>query len=865
MRFLPAAILVVSTTLPLHALDFVWWEGETPKSQSGELKDRHHFNSPHPKLSAGKSLGGSSKAGTFLEYGIEVPKAGDYFFYCRKFWHHGPFRYRWNGEGDWVTIDRKPLLDRVVLRQHCINWVPCGKVTLKEGANTVRLEAVEKYGPFVFDCFVVTSARISPNGTLKPGEKYNLADPGTWSFEPDVDEYTPDALDLRTLLNEKVAGAGGYLKVDKHGDFVDGRGRPVRIWAVNTGAQNSFDLDGLRQHAKALAKRGVNMVRHHGHLQPAPNEPITKVNGKQIDAVQKLVAAMKDEGIYTTFSPFWATAKGGAGWGIPGHDGGQLFTLLFWDETFQKAYQGWIRELLTRPNPYDKRKTPLGRDPAFAVFQIQNEDSFLFWTTGRALQGEKLKRITAQYHAWRKEQGLPGTPPMNFRFWELGKPKQDHKDTMRFFAETMRAWNAEVERFLREDCGCKAVVNAGNWRTADQVKLLDLERYSYDVNAVIGVNRYVNGGGGGESHVNPREGHKAGYLVSEGDFFQDTSVLLQPGRLATCAKQVAGRAFIISESTWVPPMSHQAEGPFLVAAHSALNGLDAYYWFATGQIAYDTTIAKWQFACPSILGGFPAAAVLFRKGLVRRGEPVVHEERALEDLWNLRFPIIAEEGGYDPNRDTGISPQSAVKTTVDPLAYLAGPVEVVYGGDPAKSTTADLKALVDTGAKKVTSITKEIVFDYGAGLCTVDAPAAQGACGFLAKAGSVQLKDLRIDSKMAYAAILAVALDAKPLKTSRKILIQITTRSRPHGWKQSAATYPHNKKSWQGFRIDSKGDAPWNVANTDATLTLAGRATRKVTRLDENLYRTDDPVDAKPGGGGIVITPPANTMYLLVE
>lgn len=860
MRTLLAGLLLC----PAPPADHVWWEGETPKAQSGELKDIHVFNSPHPRLSAGKSLGGTGKAGTFVEYEVELPREGEFYFYARKFWHHGPFRFRWNGEGDWRTVHHAALLDTVELQQHCINWVPCGKVRLRKGSNTVRLEAVEPYGPFVLDCFVLTAGPFEPRGSLKPGEKYGLAEPATWAFEPDPDDFRPDALNLRAL-NEKVAGENGYLTVDPNGDFADGRGRPVRIWAVNTGVQNDHDLEDLRRHAKALAKRGVNMVRHHGHLNPAPNEPITKVNERQIDAVHKLVATMKEEGIYTTFSPFWATSKGDAAWGIPGHSGGELFTLLFWDETLQRAYKGWIRELLTRPNPYEKNRTPLAKDPALAIFQIQNEDSLFFWTTCGFLKGEKERRLTARYHEWRKANGLPGAPPLNFKFWELGRPTQDHRDTMRFFAETQRAWNREVERFLREDLGCKALVNAGNWRTANQVLLLDLERHSYDVNAVIGVNRYVNGGGDGAAHVNPRQGHRAGYAIDAGDYFQDLSVLLQPERLATTAKQVAGRAYIISESTWVPPMSHQAEGPFLVAVHSALNGVDAYYWFATGSVAFDSTIAKWQFASPPLLGGFPAAAFLFRKGLVQRGVPVVHEERALEDLWNLRPPVIAEEGGYDPNRDAGFNPQSAIKTSVDPLATLAGPVEVVYGGNPARSTTADLKDLIDREGKKVTSITKEVVFDFGRGLCTVNAPAAQGAAGFLARTGPIPLKDLRIESRMEYAAVLAVALDARPLRESRRILLQITTKARPHGWRQSEVSYTHEKKTYHGFRIDSKGSAPWNVANTDLTITLSGPSSRRLTRLDENLYPTSDRVEARPVPGGVLITPPPHTMYLVVE
>ena len=55
------------------------------------------------------------------------------------------------------------------------------------------------------------------------------------------------------------------------------------------------------------------------------------------------------------------------------------------------------------------------------------------------------------------------------------------------------------------------------------------------------------------------------------------------------------------------------------------------------------------------------------------------------------------------------------------------------------------------------------------------------------------------------------------------------------------------------------------MANTDLTVTLAGPAARKVTRLDENLYPAADKVEAKAGGGGVVITPPANAMYLLIE
>jgi hypothetical protein len=843
---LSAVLLTAACSLP--ALDYVWWEGESPSASSGGLKAEHWFNSPHERLSGGKSLGGNSDAQTWLEYVIDAPRAGEYSFFIRKFWQHGPFRYRWNSTGEWVEVKNTALLDTVKLNEHSINWVPGGKVTLLAGANTLRIEALEAGKPFVLDCFVVVNGPFSPNGLLKPGEKFNKAEPGTWSFEPDIDGYDkPDALGLRAL-NERVAGENGWLTTNAQGDIADGTGRTMRIWAVNTNIQ-ARGIDDVRAQARHLAKRGVNMVRHHAHINSPKANLDAGPNDEQIDELHKLVAGMKDEGIYTTFSPYWANFSG-----APPQ------TMLFWDERVQAAYKSWVKEALTRPNPYDAKKTPLAKDPALAIFQIQNEDSLFFWTTMHALKGDNLTRITAKYHAWRKANGLQGEPQLNFKFWELGNPNQDHQDTMRFFAETMRAWNTEVERWLRDDIGCKAMVNAGNWRTADQVRLLDLERWSYDANAVIGVNRYVGG-----VHVCPKKKEQAGYMVQAGDLFTDQSKTIDWESLATNARQVAGKSYIIPESTWVSPGSHHSEGPFLVAAYSALTGVDAYYWFALGQVGFDSTVVKWQAASPVLMGGWPAAAWMFRKDLVTRGKPVVHEERALDDMWKLRSPLLAEEAGFDPNRDTSISEKSNIRSTVDPAAYLVGPVEVKYGGDPTKSVVVDLTGLLDKDAKKATSITKELVMDWGNGLCTLDAAGAAGATGFLAKAGTIRLKSLSITAKNDYATVMAVALDGKPLTASKKVLVQITTQNRPYGWRTSPTTFTNDKKEYQGYRIDAVGEAPWNVVDTDLVITLANTGLRTAVRLDENLYPTSDPVAATVVKDGLVLTPAKNTMYLLVQ
>lgn len=145
---------------------------------------------------------------------------------------------------------------------------------------------------------------------------------------------------------------------------------------------------------------------------------------------------------------------------------------------------------------------------------------------------------------------------------------------------------------------------------------------------------------------------------------------------------------MITESHWVPPLGYQSEGPFLVSAFQSLSGTDCFYWFCTGEPEWATTDRadwdaasrqKWSIANPMILGQFPAAAIVYRKGYLKQGEPVVVEHRTLQQLWERTTPLISEDPSYDPNRDTGNSVhRSTTKGAVDPLAFLAGPVKVAY-------------------------------------------------------------------------------------------------------------------------------------------------------------------------------------------
>jgi hypothetical protein len=184
------------------------------------------------------------------------------------------------------------------------------------------------------------------------------------------------------------------------------------------------------------------------------------------------------------------------------------------------------------------------------------------------------------------------------------------------------------------------------------------------------------------------------------------------------------------------------------------------YWFSLGSPGYDATVGKWQAATPAIIGGFPAAALIFRKGYIRDGKPAVHEERSLEDIWSLEPGLISEAEPFDPNRSAGIgAAQPAGRERVHPLAFLVGPVEVSYGGDPARSRVEDIGRHIDEGKRTVTSNTGELKLDYGRGVATMYAPKAQGASGFLSRAGDIRLGAVEISSRNEYATVLVVPLD----------------------------------------------------------------------------------------------------------
>ncbi len=847
-----AAAAVLALALPLcptaaaPASDLVWWEAESPAETN--FPARTSFSASafeatrHEILSGGDWLTSDGPRGddeVFATWNVPVPADGEYAVWARKFWKHGPFRWRFD-DGAWQTCGRDcALADAVEIRKHLVvNWVPLGAARLSKGTRTFEVRLLAGKGePTVacFDCFVLAAGPFVPHGRFKPGETSGRSEPGWWPVEPPPDPFDADALDLRGL-NEKTAGLAGFVRRD--GDrLLLGDGRPVRFWGVNAGPDLvRLDPVTVRYLARRLAKCGVNLVRIHGPIHDEGGPDPSKPDFAYVARLQAFVAALRAEGIYSVLSfhfPLWVDVR--PAHGLDGYRGGgqHPFALLFFDPRMQELWKGWARGLLRTPDPATGRM--LAEDPAVAAIEVQNEDSLLFHTfnPGRTIPLARIEGLERAFGAWlakrhgscekaveawdgaRRRRDDPDANRMELMpAWNLtgsghgeGAARRRASDQLRFMAEVQHRFHEEAVAFLRTDLGSKSLVVCGNWQTADPRVLDGIERWSYTPGDLLDQHGYFGGNAQGDA---------ASYAVRAGQTYRDQAALLDPAGLPLAVNSVEGFPHGISEVNWANPNRFRAEFPLLAAATAAHQGVDALELFALNGPSWSGAADKFPLSTPLGMGQFPACALLYRRGDVREGEVVFHESLDLEQQYDFRGSAAATPQALDDLRKEGVPPGGTARggdvRAIDPLAWLVGRVTRSFDGKPARSFARDLSPFIDRGAGTVKSASGEMRFDTTKGVAVVDTARAQGAAGALGKAGVIVLGDVTIECRDETATVLVVSLDDAPISTSKRVLVQCATEEKPYGWKVEAG------------RIADAGGPPLLVREAHATVTFKGGA-----------------------------------------
>jgi hypothetical protein len=732
------------------------------------------------------------------------------------------------------------------------------------------------------DCFVLADEPFQPRGTMQPsqGDQYTrqlaAENPGWFAFDPKPDPFLPaGGFDLRGL-NERVAGEGGFI-VAQGPRFVHAdSGRPLRFWGVNGPPAEVKDPRALRALARRLAKYGVNLVRVHGGYFDASGDADPAKVQHAIDVVE----AMKPEGIYCHFSiyfPLWLQPKPGTPW-LAGYDGGKHpFAALYFNKDFQRKYVAWWKALLLTPGQRSGRR--LVDEPAVAGVELVNEDSYFFWTfTAENIPDRQLQILERQFGDWLIERhgslnaalsrwkGLttprdrPGEGQIGFRpLWSMFNERSARdQDTARFLLESQRGFYRRTCDFLRR-IGFRGMITCSNWITASPQYFGPLEKYSYTVGDFIDRHGYF-----GCNH----KGDSAEWSIREGHTYSERSALRlegeEPGKPKLLAHPAMdphynGKPSMISETTWNRPNRYRSEAPLFYAAYGGLQESGAIVHFALDSAAWSVKpgffMQPWTLMSPAMMGQFPAAALVFRKGLIEPGATLVELRLKPDDLANLAGTPLAQDASLDELRLRDVPPGMALKPggLVDPLVHFAGRTDVTFTPRGGKSRLADLRPYIDHAGKTVTSSTGQLVLDYGKGLLTLNAPAVQGLSGALRAAGAADLKDIAVASGLELGHIVAVSLDDRPLASSRRILLQAMSEEKPARFQTEPAG--------QGVkRIKNIGQDPWLVRRIAGTVSFkrpdAGRL--RVTALDANGY------PARRAGSAARIELAPTTLYYLI-
>lgn len=858
-------VLLAATLLRPFSVSsaILWIEGEKPVRSAVTRHPWWYDKVQKDELSGGDFLSHWDKDKTGeAEYRVEAPQAGDYDLWVRA----NPiqsrltvsinaaqpvdFPFASNEQSINIAEDNKPDLRFVA-------WIHAGKVPLRSGANSLlfRFDSANNHHGML-DCFVLANEPFHPKGKLQPKEiaAANTAEAkqedGWFAFDPGPDPFNESAIDLRSL-NERFAGEHGRIAVRGEEFIHSENGTSERFWAVN-GPPHESSPEQLKRGARRLAKYGVNLVRLHGAVFDARGE----ADLRKIERLQSIVQAMKAEGIYSHISiyfPLWMSPKEDHPY-LQGYDGKtHPFVALMFNPDFEKHYRTWWETLLLTRN--SKTGQRLVDESALFGVELQNEDSFFFWTfDANRIPDAQLQILERQFGDWLKQkhgsldavlakwgnasvkrdafaEGRVGFRPL----WNMFNEKSARdRDTVQFLFELQQRFYSDHYAFLRK-LGFKGLITASNWATASPEVFGPLEKWSYTVTDFIDRHGYFAG---------PHKGEGSEWSVRNGHTYADRSALRFEGPRPGTPRQFnhpamdpdyAGKPSMISETTWNRPNRYRTEAPLYLATFGALQGSDGIVHFALDGVDWSVKpgfwMQPWTLMAPSQMGQFPAAALMYRRGLIQQGDVLARITLNTNDLLNLKGTPLPQDASFDELRLKDVPRGAELKPgqRIDPLIHYAGRVDVTFSGEPSRTELKDLSLFVDRSAQMVRSTARETTLDYGKGVLSLNSPTAQGASGNIGAAGTIRLNDIELQSPLDLVHIVLVSLDGAPLATSKRMLLQVMTEERPTGFR----TEPANE---QLKRIVSVGRNPWQVKSLEGKVHLKNPA--KVQPLDFNGYPT---------------------------
>jgi hypothetical protein len=696
------------------------------------------------------------------------------------------------------------------------------------------------------------------------------ADDAEWiPFDPSRDSFAVEsAIDLR-YLNETFAGENGRIEVAGDHFVHAATGEPVRFWSVNVGPKPHLRMDEWRYLARLLAKYGINHVRLHGGVNHAEQDSRRAedqhrdnkdVSAYRIEGLWRAVAAFKEQGIYSHLSiyfPYWIKF-GPDDPDFPGYTGTEhTFGIFFFNPKFIELYRGYWEALLLPQNPHTG--VALKDDPAVMGVEILNEDSMFFWTLGYDhIPLPQMELLEARFGEWLAEKygsrpaaaaAWAESPAHERDAWEAGRvgiaalwdmktrgSTRDFDQIEFFFELQLQTYENETE-FIKA-LGYPGLITAGNWITIDDTKFDALERATYLGGDFIDHhNAYYNG---------HHSGHESEWALRDEHRFSHRSLLQfdpkdpaddrRDFELPMAKPTWNGKPTMLSETTWLRPNRFRTEAMPLYAAYGSLHGLDTIVHFV-----FDSSGAPWStkprfhmqpfsWQSPAMFGQSPATALLYRQGMVQEAPPATRVSVRIDEQLRLQGMPYAPTGGIDGLRAANFGATATTAENADafdPLRLFVAPMSIDIDVAGSESGQDDLSRWIDRAGKRVRSLTAELSLDWGDAVFRIDAAQVQAMVVTQPQLGPVETSELSITSDLAVFSLIWVALDGKPLTRSKRMLLQVMSEERNHGF--TAEPIPGDPSS--RLRIVSVGGDPWEIRAIQGAVIFNGPPVR-VTALD---------------------------------
>jgi len=547
-------------------------------------------------------------------------------------------------------------------------------------------------------------------------------------------------------LNEQPAGGHGFVTT-RGGHFVFEDGTPVRFWGADISASACFPTHKQAEAvATRMAKLGINLVRlthldafwNPVHLFSNNHGDTQHYDPEMFDRLDYFIFSLKQHGIYVYLDNLVSrrfTDEDGVVNASELPMAARPYALF--DPTIISLEKKYSRDLWSHVNAY----TGLAYqdDPVIAMTDLLNENDL---NSGDVTVEPYASNFEALWREWAAAHQVDPKQPVRSTL-ERGP------DALRFVDWLQRRFYAEMHAYMRE-LGVRVPITGDAWLYSapnypSQVTMDFMDAHSYWDHPTDDYRRCQNVP---ELRVDPREG---GSTLAE-----------------LAMSKVEGKPMVVSEWGHPWPNEYRLEGPLWKAAIGSLQGWDALLAFeyaGTADIEVDHLAGPFDVCSdPEVMGLFPAAALLFRRGDARQSpQPTaIHwtEDRIFHDP---PYVVFRGQPAY-----RALVEATTLVTTFD------APGEV-------KQTLTPFDSPPTAGKDPTRADTGEFCRDWQTGVAVIDTPRSQGAFGRLGNAGTVRTTDVSVRSGTPFAAIMVSSMDGKTVRESRHLLVTAVGRAENTG------------------------------------------------------------------------------------